>query len=138
MKTDPSNCSDTRGGLFDYSKSSTWDQKDIFALGAEANLGSAYTSNSDNGAYGFDTLNLENLGNGGVKLDEQVVAGIATKDFYLGNLGLAARSITWSDHNSSSPSLIYSLKEQNLIPSLSYGYTAGASYRTRPLRPLIP
>ncbi|KAL9610154.1 MAG: hypothetical protein Q9167_005132 [Letrouitia subvulpina] len=126
-ESDPSNCTETRGGLFDYSKSSTWDKKAIFPLGTEANLG--YTKNSDNGAYGWDTVELGTVGETNATLDKQVIAGIATKDFYLGNLGLAARPLDWTDHTESSPSLLSSLQSQNLIPSLSYGYTAGASYR---------
>ncbi|KAL8663423.1 MAG: hypothetical protein Q9168_008097, partial [Polycauliona sp. 1 TL-2023] len=38
----------------------------------------------------------------------------------------------WQDHSDSSPSLITILKDQNLIPHLSYGYTAGASYKNAP------
>lgn len=74
-------------------------------------------------------MELATIGETNVTLNKQVIAGIATKDFYLGNIGLAARPLDWTDHTESSPSLMSSLKSQNLIPSLSYGYTAGASYR---------
>lgn len=127
--SDPSNCTKARGGAYDESKSNNWVKKDIYALGAEANLG--YTQNSDNGEYGFDTLGVAVQGGGNVSLIHQLIAGIATKDFFLGNLGLADRSLNFT--NSASETGFFSqLRSKNLIPSLSYGYTAGASYRKRP------
>ena len=124
---DPSNCSDNRGGTFDTSASSTWQDKVVRTLDAESNLG--YIHNSDNGDYGFDTLAFGSSIAGGVSLKNQVVAGIATKDFYLGNLGLSSQAINFTDSNDPQPAPISVLKAQNLIPSLAYGYTAGASYR---------
>ena len=124
---DPSNCNDTRGGLFDASASNTWQDIIITTLNAELNLG--YNNNSDAGDYGYDTLALGSSATGGVSLKHQVVAGIATKDFYLGNLGLSAQAINITDSNNPQPAPIKALKTQDLIPSLAYGYTAGASYR---------
>lgn len=82
----------------------------------------------DNGDYGHDTLALGYNGSGGLSLDQQVIAGIATKDFYLGSLGLAPWPVNFS-LTDSSPSYLSSLKNQSKIPSLSFGYSAGASYR---------
>ena len=82
----------------------------------------------DPGDYGYDTVGLEIVGNTPVLLDHQVVVAVDTqKDFWLGYIGLAPRTPQFG--NSSQPSLLKSLKNQNYIPSLSYGYTAGASYR---------
>ncbi|KAL8699736.1 MAG: hypothetical protein Q9201_005835 [Fulgogasparrea decipioides] len=135
-KDDPDNCTETRGGVFNYNQSTTWSQKNIYALTAEANLG--YTTNADNGAYGWDNLILGTNEGANVTMNKSVIAGIATKDFYLGILGLAARPIVWEDHSDNkdrsdnAPSLISSLKSQQLIPTLSYGFTAGASYKNAP------
>lgn len=127
--SDPSNCTVARGGTYDASKSKNWVEKSIYQLGAEANLG--YNQNSDNGEYGFDTLGVAVQGGGNVSLARQLIAGIATKDFFLGNLGLADRSLNFA--NSASETGFFSqLRSQNLIPSLSYGYTAGAFYRKCP------
>ncbi|KAL8708541.1 MAG: hypothetical protein Q9220_006594 [cf. Caloplaca sp. 1 TL-2023] len=128
--TDPKNCSVSRGNTFNYGASSTWDLQDTYSLQSEANLG--YTTNSDNGAYGWDNLTLATAEGASVSMNHSVVAGIATKDFYLGILGLASRDIVWQDKSGSSPSLIRSLHDQNLIPNQSYGYTAGASYNSAP------
>ncbi|MCJ1335168.1 hypothetical protein MMC09_000434 [Bachmanniomyces sp. S44760] len=125
---DPSSCANSRGGLFDFNSSSSWQDLQIWNLVGESNLG--YTQNSDVGEYGYDSLGLEVEGSGGVTLDHQVVAALATKDFYLGNLGLAARPINFDNQSDPQTGFLQSLKAKNKIPSVSYGYTAGASYRS--------
>lgn len=65
-----------------------------------------------------------------------MIAGIATKDFYLGYIGLSSISINISSYNDGYPSLLGTLRSQNLIPSSTYGYTAGASYRSYPINSL--
>lgn len=130
-KDDATNCTDARGGLFDSSKSSTWFRKDIYQLNEAMNLG--YRGNEYNGTYGFDTMALSGpSGSPRISLDHQVIAGLAvSKGFYLGSIGLAPQTVNFSNSGDSSPSFISSLKEQNLIPSLSYGYTAGAFYKNQ-------
>ncbi|KAI4110927.1 MAG: hypothetical protein LQ339_000929 [Xanthoria mediterranea] len=54
------------------------------------------------------------------------VAGVAAQPIYLGLLGL--RPSNSSRFDASSPSFLTNLRNQNLIPSLSFGYTAGAAY----------
>lgn len=124
---DPSNCTDTRGGSFDKIKSSSWISKATYALGAESNLG--YTANSDIGNYGFDNVGVGKPGAGNVSVDGQVVAGLLTDDFWLGNLGLASRPMIFDSDRNPQPSFLTLLQNRNLIPSLAYGFTAGASYR---------
>ena len=127
--SDPPNCADARGGLFDASKSTSWFRKDIYRLNEAVNLG--YGSNLNNGTYGFDALGLVGApGVADVTLDRQVVAGISTNSFYLGSLGLAPQPVNFSNTGETSPSLLSSLKNKGDIPSLSFGYTAGAAYRT--------
>ncbi len=81
-----------------------------------------------NGTFGYDTLNIQGKGtNASVK--HSVIASVITKDFFVGSLGLTAQPINFPAGTDSSPSLLTSLKSENLIPSLSFGYTAGAFYR---------
>ena len=125
---DAANCTQARGGEYDDRKSSSWNPKTIFQLGAEDNLG--YSGNAINGSYGYDTIGL--LGKAGannISVNHQVIAGLITEVFYVGSLGLSNQAINFTDSGDSSPSLLTSLKNENLIPSVSYGYTAGASYR---------
>lgn len=126
--TDAKNCTEARGGVYNITASKSWNKKGLDQLGAEANLG--YTVNSDNGDFGFDTLGVAVSGGGNVSLDKQLLATLATPDFFLGNLGLAIRQHDFSD-GTHALGFLSQLNTSNLIPSLSYGYTAGASYRRR-------
>ncbi|KAI4228860.1 MAG: hypothetical protein LQ349_006483 [Xanthoria aureola] len=57
------------------------------------------------------------------------VAGVAAQPIYLGLLGLRPSNSPRFD--ASSPSFLTNLRNQNLIPSLSFGYTAGAAYKSQ-------
>ena len=91
-----------------------------------------------NAYYGFDTLALGAPGANLPSLDNQIIAGIATNNYWLGYLGLSPLPFNFSSQNDATsmrdpqPSFLSSLKNQSLIPSLSWGYTAGASYRKDP------
>jgi hypothetical protein len=54
--------------------------------------------------------------------------GIATKNFMLGVFALGTKPTNFSDFNEPQLSFLWSLRNQSLIPSLSYGYSAGAHY----------
>ena len=127
-ESDAANCTKTRGGVYDYSRSSSWNEKALYGLGDEANLG--YSGDEYNGTYGYDDLEIQGKG-ANVSINHQVISAIETKAFFVGNLGLSPYPINFTVGTTvdSSPSLLASLKNENLIPSLSYGYTAGASYR---------
>lgn len=127
--SDPSTCAISRGGVFHPNESATWvanngTSKGLFSLGLELSLG--YTGN---GEYGHDTVALGWQGSGGPSLNQQHVAGVATKEFYLGIFGLNPRPTNFSDCNEPAPSYMSYLKERSLIPALTWGYTAGNQYR---------
>lgn len=127
----------------------------LFELSLDSNLN--YTGN---GAYGYDTVGLTLPQSGGPTLTKQVVAGmsiffslftshstqspsitetsksntntgIADKSFYLGMFGLGPKPTNFTDFQTSSPSYFWSLRNQSLIPSLTWAYTAGAFYRLK-------
>ena len=124
---DPDSCGNSRGGLFDPSRSTTWSDQGTWSLVEESVLG--YGGTTDPGDYGYDTLGIqvEGSSNGDVALPHQVISALAVKTFYLGNLGLNPRSPNFN--TSTQASFLQSLLTANRIPSLSYGYTAGAYYR---------
>lgn len=128
------NCSDARGGIYDYEGSKTWSFKSgdfnhsIFKINTEVNL-LVNSQVENNGLYGFDTVQIGSPGNGNATVDHQVVAGIATPDFYLGSLGLHNRKVLFQADLQGQPSFISLLNSNKQIPSSSYGFTAGASYR---------
>lgn len=111
--------------MYNQNISTTWNDRGLFELSAERNLN---FTDYDNGDYGLDTLALGYDGSGGVSLDKQVIGGLATKDFYLGFLGLNPAQVNFS-LTETHPSFLSNLKNQSKIPSLSYGYSAGAPYR---------
>jgi hypothetical protein len=125
----PSNCPDTRGRTFDFNQSLTWVPNSIYDLGYEENLG--YTQ--VNGQFGFDTVQLGWQGGGGASVDHSVVAGIGDLTLtWLGQLGLDPTPTNFSSFNSPQPSYMQLLRTKNLIPSLSWAYTAGAPYSMLP------
>lgn len=56
-----------------------------------------------------------------------------TTDFYIGSLGLSPQSININSPSDQFLGFLSSLSKQNLIPSLSWSYLAGASYYSYPL-----
>jgi cbb3-type cytochrome oxidase subunit 3 len=102
-------------------KSSTWEYQDIYELGLDSNLG--YTGN---GVYGYDTAGLDGYG---PSLQHQIVAGIADKSFMFGMFALGTNSTNFTDTTHPQLSFLSSLRNQSLIPSSAFGYTAGAWYR---------
>ena len=109
---------------FQTNESSTWDLIGPYELDAvELELG--YTGN---GLYGFDTVVLENSSST-VNQTKQVVASVPDLDFWLGVVGLGPKSINFTTFNQPLSSYLSDLVANDTIPSLSWGYTAGAHYR---------
>lgn len=124
ISTDPADCSSHRGALFSPNKSSTWQNQGRYTLGFESNL-----DYNDAGDFGIDTLSLGLRGTALPTVEKQMIAGVVTKDFYLGVWGVGPRPTNLTTLENPYPSLMTSLREQKLVPSISYGYTAGARYR---------
>lgn len=97
---------------------------DIYTLDLEEHLG--YVGK---GRYGFDTVQL-GWQKDGVELKNQTVVGIAAKAYFMGIFGLNPRSSSFVGDSKPVQSYIANLKTQLIIPSLSWAYTAGNTYRT--------
>ncbi|KAF2231180.1 acid protease [Viridothelium virens] len=123
---EPQDCSDARGFLFQKNASSTWSEKGLFELTTTEENFLGLTGNGD---WGFDTVMLGWQGDGLPNLNSTLVTGVATPDFYLGEIGLNNQPLNFTTFNDPQPSLLATLKAQGRIPSLSWGYTAGASYQ---------
>lgn len=120
----PLDCASLRGQQFNINASSTWKFNNYYELQLESNL-----EYSGSGAFGFDTIGIGWQGSGGPVIEHQVLAGIATSDFWLGSFGLTPRPTNFTDFNDPQPSFMETLKNKSMIPSLSWSYTAGAPYR---------
>lgn len=115
-------CPSARGELFNNGNSKSWSEIESAIY--------LFQDPSLTALLGNDTLRLGAAGNTGPSLTNQVIFGIADdRKYYLGMLGLSQVSTSLSKGEMGQPSLITSLRDQNIIPSLSFGYTAGAPYR---------
>jgi len=123
-------CAQVRGALFNLNASSTWRDQGLFGLLQEQNLPD-YQASYDAGDYGLDTLGLGLPGSEGTDEPNMVVAALATTDYYLGYLGVTSHPTNFTQFNDPHPSYLSALKQSGKIPSLSYGYTAGAPYRKK-------
>ena len=122
-----STCSQARGGLFDASQSTSWDALGNHSLGLNANFGYGDLS----ALYGLDTLTLGFSDSiGGPTLDSQIVTALAPEYYYIGLFGLNHQPTNLTNFKDPHTSFLKTMKTKNLIPSLSWAYTAGAPYRT--------
>jgi hypothetical protein len=121
-------CSTTRGGLFEKNQSSTWEDKGEYGLLYEQNLGIA-----GQGDVGLDNISLGFAGShaSNVSLKGQLVAGITTPNFWLATWGIRPAETNLTTIDNPFPSALFVLKEENIIQSLSWGYTAGAYWRSQ-------
>ncbi|KAL9612515.1 MAG: hypothetical protein Q9167_002900 [Letrouitia subvulpina] len=103
-------------------QSSTWAQLGSYSLSDANRLGV-----SEKVPYGMDSITIGPNPSNGLFLDNRtVVAGIRTEPLYIGLLGL--KPLNNSRFDQAAPSIMQLLYSKNLIPSLSFGYTAGAKY----------
>lgn len=128
MASDPPGCAQARGGLFSTNSSTTWQDKGIYGLGIELYLND-YNDNYATGDFGFDAMGLGLAGSSDVRFNSQAIAALATKDFYLGYLGVNDHRTNFTIFEDEDVSFLDSMKASGYIPSLSYAYSAGAKYR---------
>ena len=110
------------GGL-QVNESSTWSEIGIYHLDLKPDL--SFTAK---GLYGLENIGLMVQNSGGPLIENAVVAGVKSKVIWDGLFGLSPKGSNFSEFDNPQPSYITNLKNQNMIPSLSFGYTAGAYY----------
>ncbi|KAK5078010.1 hypothetical protein LTR51_000195 [Lithohypha guttulata] len=113
-------CASLRGGIFYTSNSTTWQPLGQYELGY-----SALFETTSQGQYGFDSLALTDT----VSASNQIFAVVDDELHWNGQLGLNVQE-TRFNNNTNYFSLISTLvQNSSVVPSHSYGYTAGASYQ---------
>ena len=118
-------CNESRGGLFDATRSSSWQALGNYSLDLEVDLVEEETA-----TYGLDTIALGFANSiGGPTLNSQVISALATDDYYMGVFGLGHQGTNVSNFTNPLPSFLTTMRNESLIPSLSWAYTAGALYR---------
>lgn len=133
---DPSGCSESRGAQifnsaqspgFLSNQSSTWEVIGMYDVDLEDRL-----NQTARGLFGYEKVALGPAGNANVMtLDSQIVGGVADMSYYLGHIPLGVSPSKFSTGGQSVEPLIYQLRNDSQIPSLSFSYTAGAKYRLK-------
>jgi hypothetical protein len=114
---EPSNPPWKTAGLYDIPRPHWW-SPGLISNGSE----------SEAGVWGADNVGLGLSSPNSKILKEQYVVQYASENFWLGSFGLAAGST--GPQTAEKPNFLTNFyQDAEEIPSLSYGYTAGAHYR---------
>jgi len=109
---------------FHPQNSTSWHELGVYSIG----MGEGFGING-NGIFGNDTAGLGTSGViDPVNLENQPTMAYTTSDIWIGLLGLSPYTMNISE-TERRHSFLYQLKETGHIPSLSFGYQAGAYYR---------
>ncbi|KAF2116507.1 aspartic peptidase domain-containing protein, partial [Lophiotrema nucula] len=112
---------------FNVNESTTWSAIGTYDVGLEDRLN--YTAGA---MFGYDTIALGPASDSSsLSLDHQVVGGYAETSYWMGYLPLGIPDSSFSSLSQSIDSFMYQLRNSTKIPSLSFGYTAGAKYRLK-------
>ncbi|KAH6659567.1 aspartic peptidase domain-containing protein [Truncatella angustata] len=115
-------CTAARGNVFNISQSSSWSSLGAWELGLN------YLDQVANGDYAVDAVTVYNgLSQNLTSLAKQVVAAINDTDYYTGFFGLGITPGRFKTTVVQSP-IAAMVERDAIIPSHSYGYTAGAYY----------
>ena len=117
-----SECTDKRGGIFTPNTSTSWVDQGAFDLGLDTQLGF-----EGQGSYGLDSIALSDT----ISVPSQIVGVFNDSDnFLLGMFGLGVKptNLTAVDVKTFLDSVV---ENKSLVPSHSYGYTAGARNRLK-------
>ena len=112
---------------FQVNESSTWSAIGQYDITLEQKLN--YTAAA---LFGYDSVSLGWAADTSkLSLSHQVVGGIGELDYWMGYLPLGIADSSFSSLSQSIDSFLYQLRNGSKIPSLSFGYTAGAAYRSQ-------
>lgn len=112
---------------FQVNVSSTWSTIGQYQVETESRLNITAP-----GIFGYDKVALGPAAESTLlSLDHQVVAGLAETNYWMGHIPLGIPDSSFSSLSQSIDSFIHQLRNQTKIPSMSFGYTAGAKYRLK-------
>ncbi|KAF1997695.1 acid protease, partial [Amniculicola lignicola CBS 123094] len=118
----------TQSPGYQVEESSSWSLIGTYGVDLENNI----NPNNVSGLFGYDKVALAWASeNTNVSLDGQVVVGIAEPDYYMGHIPLGVPDASFSSSSDSVDPFLLQLRNASKIPSLSFGYTAGAKYRLK-------
>ncbi|KAH8681564.1 aspartic peptidase domain-containing protein [Xylariales sp. PMI_506] len=115
-------CTAARGNVFNSSASTDWDSLGLWELGLD------YLDLVGNGDYGMELVQAyDSISKLKTSFQKQIVAGINETGFYTGFFGVGITPGRFGDVVEESP-IAALVEADDVIPSHSYGYTAGAYY----------
>ncbi|KAH7130262.1 aspartic peptidase domain-containing protein [Dendryphion nanum] len=117
-------CNDDRGYTYNDTRSTSWKRRGYYRLWLESSL-----DMGGNGLYGYDNVGLGGVGEEGPTIKNCTVGTLISSDFWLGHLGVNPKPTNFTAFSEPSPSFMTYAFEQKMIPSVSFGYTAGVRYR---------
>lgn len=128
-------CSDKRGALYDFNRSTTAELIGHYAID-KIEAYNSYNFTKQAATFMYDTMTLgwpRSAGSEQASIDHTMFALLASTDFSIvGQFGLRPQPTNFSDMlamNGGQDNYLLKLQKRSLISSLSYGYTAGAYYR---------
>ncbi|KLO85445.1 uncharacterized protein LW93_14056 [Fusarium fujikuroi] len=120
-------CIAARGGIYNPQESSGWSPLGTWQLGL------SYLGYDGNGNYGRDVISTQSpLSDDPYTMDGVLIATINTTNYLNGLFGLGITQSNFNGTVADSP-LTQAVGTYGLIPSYSFGYTAGAYYRNTPV-----
>ncbi|KAI0402082.1 aspartic peptidase domain-containing protein [Xylaria palmicola] len=115
-------CNDARGGVFNRNASKSWSPMGVWQLGLKT------IGIQANGDYGMETVVVyDSVRRWQTSLNKLLVAGINDTAAYTGFFGLGITDGNFGGVVAQGP-LASLVQQSGIIPSHSYGYTAGAYY----------
>lgn len=112
-------CITLRGGIFLNGSSTTWQSIGEYEMGYSELLQETPTA-----PYGLDVLALSDT----LSASGQIIALVDDINHWIGNFGLNVQNSRFSGDSNSLPFLSTLVQNLSVVPSHSYGYSAGASY----------
>ncbi|KAF4985573.1 hypothetical protein FGRMN_11162 [Fusarium graminum] len=120
-------CTAARGGVYNPQESRDWSSLGIWQLGL------SYLGYGGNGDYGRDLFTMQSpLSDKPYNMDDVLIATINSTSYLNGLFGLGITQGNFNGTVADSP-LTQAVEQYGLIPSYSFGYTAGAHYRNTPV-----
>ncbi|KAL1597725.1 hypothetical protein SLS60_008211 [Paraconiothyrium brasiliense] len=112
-------------GLVISPDSTTWKGTGTFNLSIPA----LYNVTDNGGIAGLDYLGIGKGSKDSWVAQDVLIAGSTSEDFYLGQFGLSAGATNPGGGQGAIASFIQKFNNTGVIPSVSYGYAAGAKYK---------
>lgn len=127
-------CETARGGVFDAGQDSSWQNAVLTAANGYHYFDIPVSNGNITAEVSLSTMTLDWGGaiapGAQNPLEGQLFAGYAISQPYLGQLGISGFPVAPIYENASYEPPLYALRNRSNVSSLTWGYTAGANYKS--------